>query len=165
LDILVSVDLPFLKMTMCEHANEHPVDGHHVDEHHSIARVTWGVFIALCVLTCASLMTYTDFWQQRVPAQVGRMVMMIVSVTKAFLVATFFMHLWWETNWKYVVTIPALCVSVLLCVALIPDIGKRTEQYDNARWLNAAEPMPYPVGGDLTVEVPIASETASHAAH
>ncbi len=146
-----------------EHSEAQDHDGH---GQHSHARAIWGVFIALCVLTCASLLTYTDFWQQRVPMEIGRMVMMAVSVTKAFLVATFFMHLWWETNWKYVVTIPAICVSCLLCVALIPDIGRRTTQYDNARWLNAAEPMPYAVGNDFKVAKPAhGAEAAKHGDH
>jgi cytochrome c oxidase subunit IV len=137
---------------MTEHLSENSLE--HSGDEHSVTKVTWSVFIALCVLTCASLLTYTDFWQQRVSMEIGRMVMMAVSVTKAFLVATFFMHLWWESKWKYVVTIPAICVSCLLCVALIPDIGRRTQQYDNARWLNAAEPMPYSVGNELKVARP-----------
>lgn len=135
---------------------EHPAKQHHhhSEVHGTTIRVTLSVFVALCVLTGASLLTYTEFWQQRVPMEVGRMVMMAVSVTKAFLVATFFMHLWWETSWKYVVTIPAICVSSLLGLALIPDIGLRTSQYDNARWLNAAEPLPYAVGDDFQVVRP-----------
>jgi len=76
------------------------------------------VFVALCVLTCASLLTYTTFWQEHVPMEIGRAVMLTVSLTKAFLVVAFFMHLWWESKWKYVVTFPALTVSALLCISL-----------------------------------------------
>lgn len=136
-------------MTHATDTEQATADQH--DEHGSLARATISVFVALCVLTCASLLTYTDFWQQRVPLEIGRSVMMVVSVSKAFLVTAFFMHLWWESRWKYVVTIPAICVSTLLCLALIPDIGRRTIQYDNARWLNAAEPMPYSVGDQIEV--------------
>ena len=121
------------------------------------------VFIALCVLTCASLLTYTPFWQEHVPMKIGRAVMLSVSVTKAFLVVAFFMHLWWESKWKYVVTFPAMLVSTLLCVSLIPDIGQRTDQYDAARLLNAPEPMPYTVGPQLKVSQPaIGEEKAEH---
>ena len=130
----------------------------HADHHGSIPRMALKVFIALCVLTCASLLTYTPFWQERVPMKIGRAVMLAVSFTKAYLVVAFFMHLWWESKWKYVVTFPAMFVSTLLCVSLIPDIGQRTEQYDAARLLNAPEPMPYTVGPELKVSQPQAGE-------
>lgn len=132
---------------------------------HSVTGAMIVVFVALCVLTCASLLTYTDFWQQRVPMEIGRGVMLAVSVCKAFLVATFFMHLWWEKSWKWVVTIPALCVSTLLCVALVPDIGRRTLQYENLRWMHAAEPMPYHVGKELVVSQPKLGAVDNSASH
>ncbi|MCA9126246.1 MAG: cytochrome C oxidase subunit IV family protein [Planctomycetales bacterium] len=140
-----------------------PPQKHESENHGSLVRITLTVFIALCILTCASLLTYTDFWQERVPLTVGRAVMMAVSITKAFLVSTFFMHLWWEARWKYVVTLPAMCVSTLLCLALVPDIGKRTVHYDNARWLNAAEPMPYSVGDHVRVAQPARGSTIESA--
>lgn len=139
------------------------LDGDHHE--HSVTGAMIVVFVALCVLTCASLLTYTDFWQQRVPMEIGRGVMLAVSVCKAFLVATYFMHLWWEKSWKWVVTIPALFVSTLLCVALVPDIGRRTLQYENLRWMNAAEPMPYHVGKELLVSQPKPRATSKQAAH
>lgn len=126
-------------------------DGH---DHGSIAGMAIKVFIALCVLTCASLLTYTTYWQEHVPMEIGRAVMLSVSLTKAFLVVAFFMHLWWESKWKYVVTFPAITVSALLCIALVPDIGQRTQQYDAARLVNAPEAMPYHVGPELTVSQP-----------
>jgi cytochrome c oxidase subunit IV len=96
--------------------------------------------------------------------EIGRTVMLIVSILKAFLVVTFFMHLWWEAKWKYVVTIPAMLVSILLVLALVPDIGRRTREYEHARWLNAPEPMPYPVGNALRVAQP-APGAAVHGHH
>ena len=124
------------------------------DDHASVPAMALKVFVALCVLTCASLLTYTPFWQERVSMEIGRAVMLGVSLTKAFLVVAFFMHLWWESKWKYVVTFPAMLVSCLLVVALVPDIGQRTQQYDAARWVNAPEAMPYTVGADLEVGQP-----------
>ncbi len=44
----------------------------HADDHGSIGPVALKVFIALCVLTSASLLTYTPFWQERVPQNIGR---------------------------------------------------------------------------------------------
>ncbi len=147
-----------------ESSDNHHHSVHHSQHHESITGVVVLVFFALCILTCASLLTYTRFWQERVPMEVGRLVMMAVSVTKAVLVITFFMHLWWETKWKYVVTIPAVCVSMLLGVALIPDIGKRTEQYDNLRLLSAPEPLPYRVGAEHQVRPALGAMPQSHEA-
>ena len=65
--------------------------------------------------------------------------MMAVSCMKAYLVILFFMHLMWEANWKYVLTIPAVLMSVFLVVMLVPDIGMRTRHYTPQRQLYAAE--------------------------
>ena len=64
------------------------------------------VFVALCILTLCSFLTYFDFWDQRVPDNISRIFMMAVSCTKAMLVILFFMHLLWEANWKYVLPFP-----------------------------------------------------------
>ena len=48
---------------------------------------------------------------------------MAVSCTKAMLVILFFMHLKWEANWKWVLTVPASLMSMLLVLALVPDVG------------------------------------------
>jgi hypothetical protein len=65
--------------------------------------------------------------------------MMAVSCTKAMLVICFFMHLIWEANWKYVLTIPASLMSVFLVVALVPDVGQRTRYYAEERSLYASD--------------------------
>jgi cytochrome c oxidase subunit 4 len=49
------------------------------------------------------------------------------------------MHLKWEANWKYVLTIPASIMGLFLLVMLIPDIGNRTRRYSEIRWDKAAE--------------------------
>jgi len=41
----------------------------------------------------------------------------------------FFMHLKWEADWKYVLTIPASVMSVFLVLALVPDIGRRVNGF------------------------------------
>lgn len=66
--------------------------------------------------------------------------MMAVSVAKALLVMLFFMHLKWEANWKYVLTVPASMMSLFLVLMLVPDIGRRTRNYSDDRWLYSAEP-------------------------
>ena len=65
--------------------------------------------------------------------------MMAVSCAKALLVILFFMHLKWEANWKYVLTIPAAMMSVFLVLMLVPDVGCRYNHYTEERLLHAAE--------------------------
>jgi cytochrome c oxidase subunit 4 len=105
-------------------------------EHHGLA-IFIMVFVALCLLTSASVFTYTDFWRQRVPVQIGWTFMMAVSCTKALLVVSFFMHLKWEANWKYVLTIPATIMSIFLILMLVPDVGLRTTNYSVYRQVHA----------------------------
>ena len=54
--------------------------------------------------------------------------MMAVSCTKAMLVILFFMHVKYEANWKYVLTIPASMMSIFLMLALVPDVGLRNQE-------------------------------------
>jgi cytochrome c oxidase subunit 4 len=51
----------------------------------------------------------------------------------------FFMHLKWEANWKWVVTVPASLMSMLLVFALVPDIGMRMRYASHERLIYAAE--------------------------
>jgi cytochrome c oxidase subunit 4 len=59
------------------------------------------------------------------------------------LVIMFFMHLLWEANWKWVLTIPASFMSIFLMLMLVPDIGWRQNngfaRYSDDRLLYAAE--------------------------
>ncbi len=91
------------------------------------------VFFALCFLTGLSFWTYADFpfpWPFHHQPAVGRAFMMAVSCTKAMLVILFFMHVKYEANWKYVLTIPAAMMSVFLMLMLIPDVGMRNRNHD-----------------------------------
>ena len=100
------------------------------------------VFAALCVLTGASFFTYSSYWP--FSKEVAWAFMMAVSCTKAMLVIMFFMHLLWEANWKWVLTIPASCMSMFLLLMLVPDVGMRQNNgyaaYSRERWLYAADP-------------------------
>jgi len=93
------------------------------------------VFLALCGLTLLSFVTYYVFHDT---PHLCWVIMMAVSCTKAMLVITFFMHLLWEANWKYVLTIPASLMAVFLMVTLIPDVGQRTRYYTEERLVNAS---------------------------
>src|SRR6185295_5007612 len=113
---------------MSDHAHS-PTAGAHGDHadhgmHGGIAKYIY-VFIALCVLTGGSFCTTTDFWRENVTHQVSWAFMMAVSCTKAMLVILFFMHVKYEANWKYVLTIPAAFMSIFLILMLVPDVGMR----------------------------------------
>jgi cytochrome c oxidase subunit 4 len=98
------------------------------------------VFIALLVLTGISFAVgNSDHLRHNLPGTMWAM-MMAVSCAKAMLVILFFMHMLWEANWKYVLTIPASMMSLFLLLMLIPDVGRRTDRYSEERWLYAAEP-------------------------
>ncbi|HEX2476357.1 MAG TPA: cytochrome C oxidase subunit IV family protein [Lacipirellulaceae bacterium] len=102
------------------------------------------VFAALIVLTGASFFTYTHYWPFKEDKHVTWAFMMAVSCTKAMLVIMFFMHLLWEANWKWVLTIPASFMSIFLMLMLVPDIGWRQNngfaRYSDERLLYAADP-------------------------
>lgn len=126
-------------MTTPTHSDsQHGHGGDHEHSHGGTA-LYFKVFLALCVLTGASFFTYSDLWPFKDTPAVGWVFMMAVSCTKALLVMTFFMHLLWESNWKYVLTIPASMMSVFLIIALVPDVGQRTRTYSEERLLHAAE--------------------------
>src|SRR6478736_4761231 len=102
------------------------------------------VFAALCGLTMCSFLTYFPFWRSHVPVPASRALMMAISCTKAMLVIMFFMHLLWEANWKWVLTIPATFMSVFLGLMLVPDVGWRKNNgyahYSEERLLFAPDP-------------------------
>ena len=109
------------------------------DEHTGIAKYIY-VFIALCVLTSMSFFTYSSYWPFPEQPNIGRSFMMAVSCTKAMLVILFFMHVKYEANWKYVLTIPAAFMSLFLLLALVPDIGMRGRSSSEERLQHMAEP-------------------------
>src|SRR3984893_5649955 len=111
------------------------------DDHGGIAKYIY-VFLALCVLTGASFFTYSSYWPFHDQPKIGWTFMMAVSCTKAMLVILFFMHVKYEANWKYVLTIPAAFMSIFLILALVPDVGLRGHWVSEERQLYMAEPRP-----------------------
>src|SRR3972149_4231451 len=105
-----------------DHAQQDRHDSHDEIDHGGIGKYLV-VFVALCLLTMCSFLTAFGFWRQHVPYEVSRALMIAVSCTKAVLVIMFFMHLLWEANWKWVLTIPASFMSIFLMLMLVPDIG------------------------------------------
>jgi cytochrome c oxidase subunit 4 len=98
------------------------------------------VFAALCVLTLCSIFTTSSLWPFHSQPHVGWAFMMAVSCTKAMLVILFFMHVKYEANWKYVLTIPAGFMSIFLILMLVPDVGLRSHWASEERELYMPEP-------------------------
>jgi cytochrome c oxidase subunit 4 len=129
-----------------DHLSSHADHGHttHVHDvesehgHGGIGKYV-AVFVALLVLTAMSFAAGSSPRIMSTPA-VGWTIMLAISCCKALLVMLFFMHLIWEANWKYVLTIPASIMSVFLLLMLIPDVMSRTRHYSEERWLRAAVP-------------------------
>ena len=139
-------------------------DGHHghaADHAHGGLGTYLAVFVALCVLTTMSFFTYSAAWPWRDQPQVGWAFMMAVSCTKALLVVLFFMHVLWEANWKYVLTIPAAMMAVFLAIMLVPDIGLRNRMVSQERALHMARPSDV----RLLEDAAVASATPADAAH
>jgi cytochrome c oxidase subunit 4 len=120
-------------------ALHHAEHGGHEHGHGGLG-VYLAVFLALCFLTTMSFLTFTPYWPWRDQPQVGWAFMMAVSCTKALLVVLFFMHVIWEANWKYVLTIPAAMMAIFLVIMLIPDVGMRNRMVSQERALYMARP-------------------------
>ena len=116
----------------------HGQNGHDHDHGHGGIGKYLLVFLALCGLTTMSFLTYSPFWPWRDQPHVGWAFMMAVSCTKAMLVVLFFMHVFWEANWKYVLTIPAAMMAIFLALMLVPDVGMRTRMVSQERALRMA---------------------------
>ena len=119
----------------------HAGHGDH-DEHHGGLAKYFYVFVALCVLTSLSFLTYSNWWRSNFTVAESRMLMMAVSTCKALLVILCFMHIWWEANWKFVLTIPAALMSIFLIIMLVPDVGLRLRRASEERKYSMAEPRP-----------------------
>jgi cytochrome c oxidase subunit IV len=114
---------------------------HEHDQSHAGFGTYMAVFAGLVVLTGISFWLGNSSIKQTMPASAWAG-MMAVSCGKALLVILFFMHLKWEANWKYVLTVPAMMMSVFLICMLIPDIGMRQKRYSEERVIHAAQATP-----------------------
>ncbi len=115
-------------------------NNHNEHEQHGSLALYLSVFAALCILTACSFWTYSDLWPSTLDSPLIKRVFMIaVACAKGMLVILFFMHLKWEANWKWVLTVPAGLMSIVLVVVLIPDIGLRMRNASHERMIHAAE--------------------------
>jgi cytochrome c oxidase subunit 4 len=91
-----------------------------VSDHESHDKIYLKVFGALCVFTVLSALA--DLYKEASPGLVG-VIVLAIAVAKASCVMLFFMHLKWETGWKYVLLAPTTILAIGLPIALMPDIG------------------------------------------
>ena len=91
-----------------------------MSDHESHDKIYLKVFGALCVFTVLSALA--DLYKEASPGIVG-VVVLAIAVAKAACVMLFFMHLKWETGWKYVLLAPTTILAIGLPIALMPDIG------------------------------------------
>lgn len=99
----------------------------------------FGVLVALTAVICLPILVPG----LELPVFARRLFLLAVAVVQGLLVVLFYMHLKWEANWKYVLTIPSLFMSLCLVVGLIPDIGLRRNAYAEERRNAAAEAQPW----------------------
>lgn len=100
-------------------ANEHlTYDQHQEVESHVATYLK--VWVALLIFTVMEYI-YAMMFQ----AHFGFLVLglMTMAMTKAVLVALYFMHLKFEGRWVYFMIVPACILAMILVVALYPDIG------------------------------------------
>lgn len=142
-----------------EHHGGHEHGAH---DHGGMAKYVY-VFFALCFLTTLSFLTYSEYWPKSLGShEVKRMFMMAVSCTKAMLVILFFMHVKYEANWKYVLTIPASMMSIFLILAMVPDIGARVNGMFGFEGRYSPERLEH-VGTESDVKAMLAASSATAA--
>jgi cytochrome c oxidase subunit 4 len=115
-------------------------DAHGHDDHGGIGKYLY-VTVALVLLSTGSFITTSSWWPLHDQPHVGWALMMAISCCKALLVILFFMHVKYEANWKYVLTIPAAFMSIFLILMLIPDVGMRNRYASSERKLFMANPV------------------------
>jgi cytochrome c oxidase subunit 4 len=81
----------------------------------------FAIFIALCVCTGISILL--DLFESESLRWVIIFLVLSVAVAKAMFVLTYFMHLKFEGNWKFIILMPTTILAIGLMFALAPDIG------------------------------------------
>jgi cytochrome c oxidase subunit 4 len=112
-------------------ALEHPHADHHdslddggVHAHVSSAQFYWGIFAALVLLTIATVkVSYYDFGSLNI------LVALLIASIKATLVATFFMHLRYDSLFNTLTFIASFLFLALFILLTYDDLGHRAK-YD-----------------------------------
>jgi cytochrome c oxidase subunit 4 len=90
----------------------------YVESHAPYMKVFWTLLV-LTVLEYA----YARFLEGRISFVSLVAGLMILAITKAFLVGWFFMHLKFEGRWVYLMLVPVCCLAVVVVTGLAPDMA------------------------------------------
>ena len=89
----------------------------HAGHHHVNYAIIFGI---LCFCTAMSVLFDIIHIDSKIVLVV---LVMGVAVAKALFVMTYFMHLKFEGNWKFVLLGPTVALAMGIPLALLPDIG------------------------------------------
>jgi cytochrome c oxidase subunit 4 len=95
-----------------------PEQERHVESHAPYLKVFWSLLV-LTVLEYA----YARFLEGKMSVALLVAGLMVLALTKAFLVGWFFMHLKFEGRWVYLMLIPVCLLAVALVSGLAPDMA------------------------------------------
>ena len=95
-----------------------PEQERHVESHAPYLKVFW----ALLVLTVLEY-AYARFLEGKITFASLVAGLMVLAVTKAFLVGWFFMHLKFEGRWVYMLLVPVCFLAVVVVTGLTPDMA------------------------------------------
>src|SRR5436305_11863943 len=95
--------------------------GHDAHGHSSDLSAYWMVFGALIVCTLSSFVANYAARAEIISVHASFVIILLVSVLKATLVATIFMHLKYDWGKVYIMIVPALILGPLLVIVLLPD--------------------------------------------
>jgi cytochrome c oxidase subunit IV len=102
---------------MADH-NLTPDQERYVESHAPYMKVFWSLLV-LTVLEYA----YARFLEGRI-SFVGLVAgLMVLAITKAFLVGWYFMHLKFEGRWIYMMLVPVCLLAVVVVTGLAPDMA------------------------------------------
>lgn len=90
------------------------------DSHNSHKVNYTGIFYLLCVCTAASYAA--DLGKSTLGSLMIGIVMGVACIKAAF-VLLYFMHIKFETAWKYILLAPTIVLAAALPLALSPDVG------------------------------------------
>ena len=117
-----------------------PAAAHAHAGHDSHPHVNYfAIFIALCVCTGISILL--DLFEVQPLRYVIAFLVLSVAVAKALFVLTYFMHLKFEGNWKFIILLPTTILAIGLMIALTPDVGLHYYTQDIPQ-VNALAPAP-----------------------
>ncbi len=102
---------------MSEH-NLTPDQERDVESHAPYMKVFWSLLV-LTVLEYA----YARFFESRMAFVYLVAGLMVLAITKAFLVGWYFMHLKFEGRWVYLLLVPVCLMAVIVVTGLAPDMG------------------------------------------